>query len=122
MKLPHWAPRRVEVCGIEYPIHYVTAKRMKKEAGVVCWGCVDAKKYRIYLDKELLDNPTLLHDTLVHEAAGHCVWDASGIGHWMQTQIRNKKRFYEFQEVFVRWNTPHVIATIKSIRVLKDSK
>ncbi len=122
MRIPHWAPTKVEICSIEYPIRYVSAKRMKKEAGVSCWGCVDAKKYIIYLDRELLKNPTLLRDTLIHEAAGHCVWDASGIGHWMQTQIRNRRRFFEFQEVFVRWSTPHIIATIKSLGFLKDRK
>ncbi len=123
MRIPSWAPRKVDICGLSHRIVFVGKKRMKKEASVGgCFGCVDANKCVIYLARKLLENPTLLRDTLIHEVVGHCLWNASGIGHWMQTQIRNKKKAYEFQEVFVRWHTPHVITTLRSLGFLKDTK
>ncbi len=123
MRIPHWAPRKVSICGIEHDIIFIGKKRMKREMRVGgCFGGVDANKCRVYLAERLLKNPTLLRDTLIHEVLGHCLWNASGIGHWMQTQIRNKKKFYEFQEVFVRWHTPLVITTLREMGFLKETK
>ncbi len=122
MRLPHWVPRTVDVCGIEHRIVFVKGKKLKKEAGVACIGCVDANKCIVYLSEKLLKNPSLLRDTLIHEVVGHCLWNASGIGHWMETQIRNKKKFFDFQEVFVRWHTPLVITTLKSLGFLAKER
>ncbi len=98
---------------------------MRKVSGVTeCEGYVDEDAGVIYLNKGLKKNPSRLLDTLIHEAVGHVVFDACGIGFWMKTQVkpRNNQRWVDFQEAFIRLYAPAIIATIKSLGFLKESK
>ncbi len=116
-------PKTISVCGIEHRIVFASPKRMKKEGGVVCYGCVDRDKSVIYLDRELKKNPGLLLDTLIHEVVGHALWNASGIEYWLQRMTkRDGNRFYEFQEIFIRWHTPALITTLRALGFLKETK
>ncbi len=117
-------PRTVDICGITHRVVFVGPVRMRKEAGVDgAYGCVDADKCIIYLAKELKANPTLLRDTLSHEAVGHALLTHSGIGFWLQNQTKMKRKaFFEFQEVFVRWHTPLVLITLRALGQLKGIK
>lgn len=114
-------PKTIVVGCITYKIVFVGPKRMRKESGVdEAFGCVDVDKCVVYLANELKRNHSLLRDTLVHEAVGHALWTSSGIGYWMQSQTKFKrKKFFEFQEIFVRWHTPIVLQTIRGLGLLK---
>lgn len=114
------SPKGVDVCGIWHRIVFVDVARMRKVSGVDgAYGCVDADKCVIYLAEELKKNPALLRDTIVHEAVGHALLTHSGIGFWLQGQTKLKRKaFFEFQEVFVRWHTPLVITTLRSLGLL----
>ncbi len=111
-------PKTIPICGIDHELLFVGPKRMGFVTGdKESLGGVDGDTQRIYLAKRLKKNPTLLRDTLVHEAAGHALWLASGLAWWLKGQTKHRrdtKAFYDFQEIFIRWHTPVSIATLLS--------
>ncbi len=116
-------PKTIRVGSLEYRIVFVGDKKMRKVSGVTeCEGYVDEDGGVIYLNKRLKRNPTRLVDTLVHEAVGHIVFDACGIGYWMKSQVktRSNQKWVEFQEALVRIYTPAIISTLRSLGFLKD--
>ena len=117
-------PSTVDICGIAHRIIFVGPTRMRKESGVdSAYGCVDPDKCIVYLAKELKKNPSLLRDTLIHEVIGHALLTHSGLGFWIQSTTKFKrKQFFVWQETFVRWHTPLVIITLRALGLLKDNK
>jgi hypothetical protein len=114
-------PKHVTICGLEYRIIFVGEKRMHKEAGASeTEGCVDDDKGVIYLAKTLKKNPSRLLDTILHEAAGHVLFDASGLGYWLKKQVRpaSNKKWIVFQETLIRLYTPALITTLRSLGLL----
>lgn len=115
-------PKTIPICGIDHRLAFLSKKQMKRLTGnPEMHAFVDPDAAMIYLAKALRKNPSLLRDTVVHEAAGHAVWAASGLGWWLRGQMKHKARskaFYEFQEVFIRWHTPLIITTLRSLGIL----
>ncbi len=112
-------PKTIPICGIEHELVFVGPKRMEFVSGdSESLGCVDVDHPRIFLAKRLKKTPTLLRDTIVHEAMGHALWLASGLAWWLKGQTKHKrdtKAFYDFQEVLIRWHTPVSITTLISV-------
>lgn len=117
-------PPKFTVMGIEYCVVFVGKSRMSKESGYAeAYGCVDQNRGIVYLAKALKKNPTMLRDTLLHEVLGHVVLETSGLGYWLREKMRlgkDKKyeKWIEAQETFVRWYTPALITTLKSLKVI----
>ncbi len=114
-------PKTVDICGLAYTIVFVGPKRMRRESGATeCEGCVDDDRGVIYLSKALKKNPTRLVDTIIHEAVGHVVFDASGLGYWLKNQVRHRSngKWILFQETFIRLYTPAIITTLRSLGLL----
>lgn len=114
-------PKSIVIGGLRYRIVFVDSEGMKEEVDdPETEGVTDIEGGRIVLHKRLLKNPTRLRDTLVHEVIGHALWDACGIGHWLKerTKLRGKK-WYRFQEIFIRWHTPALVATLKELGLIQ---
>lgn len=116
-------PKTIDVCGIEHRVVFVSAKRMLKEAGTEAFGCVDKERCIIYLLSSLKAHPSLLRDVLIHEAVGHALLENSGLAYWLQVSVNLKgKKWFRWQETFVRFHTPMVIATLRSMGLLAQRK
>lgn len=116
-------PKTVDVCGIEHAIVFVGPKRMHKEAGTDAVGCVDKDRCVVYLLESLKENPSLLMDVLVHEVVGHAMLESSGMAYWLQASVKLKgKKWFKWQETFVRFHTPLVITTLRSLGLLPKRK
>lgn len=104
----------VSICGTEVKVYRALAKEVPDLDGHDGYYLYAERK--IFIDANLDKDATL--DTLVHEMA-HAWFDLSGLRHWLQEATRLKGEAYDtFEEQFIRFQTPLIISSLKSARLL----
>lgn len=102
---------KIITAGIEYKVYSCSDDIMDS-----CFGKTFTATQEIWLGPM---TKTMFQDTLYHEAL-HALWHSSGLHQLVQNS--GTMTPHNFQELFIRIITPHLIPTLDQVRSIKQPK
>ena len=110
----------VQICNIEYDI--IEADDTEKHELDDCFGYCDNDNLEITIWEGL--KPSQERDTMFHEIQ-HAIWDKGGLCDFVAKELgieRDSTKLRDFEEVFIKLQTPHLIGALASLRASKGKK
>lgn len=107
----------LDICHIPVAIYEDSPKRDEALAG--CYGYCSVDGQKIVVEEGL--SPEQFRETLLHEIR-HFIWAQSGIRYTIAAywgEEPGSPRMVEFEEMFLRLETLHIIAVLKEMKKLK---
>lgn len=105
--VPLRASRSLSICGLEYRVVFATSEEVPAlEANE---GYTSCETNTIYLASNI--PRSRMRDALVHEVC-HAFLEASGVGSFLQTSLKDKAAYDDFEETLIRVLVPHVLRLV----------
>jgi hypothetical protein len=103
------------VGNVQFPVYRATPDEVPEllDGGAVLDGYVDFERCCIYVREG--QSETQERDTIMHEAV-HAFLSVTGLKHLLKGAVKKKIDFEEFEELFVRIATPHLVAVASELR------
>lgn len=100
--------RKLSICGLEYRVVFATAEEVPALDGNE--GYTSCETNTIYLANNVPQ--TRIRDALVHEIC-HAFLEASGVGSMLETSLRDKSVYDDFEETLIRVTVPQLLRLIE---------
>lgn len=105
--VPLRASRSLSICGLEYRVVFATSEEVPALESNE--GYTSCETNTIYLASNI--PRSRMRDALVHEVC-HAFLEASGLGSFLQTSLKDKAAYDDFEETLIRVAVPHVLRLV----------
>lgn len=100
--------RKLSICGLEYRVVFASSEEVPALENND--GYTSCESNTIYLRSDL--PRSRMRDTLVHEIC-HAFLEASGLGSFCETSLKDKSAYDDFEETLIRVAVPQLLRLVQ---------